>query len=458
MKPAIQHSHNPTQRLPQYRPRPHPTHQQPPVRIDTCIVGDDSTCDQAQNEKCKTDNGVSSCHCRPGFSRRKHREPCRKIVSLILSLRVDKIYDRRVIWDQQLTDITSEPYGQLSYESIRAIDSAMSMTPFSDEFMEAKVNKIYRGDATVGAAGVFVNMTLMLEENGETLRPNIKSDIQRHLLGVIHRRNNNIGNSALYVESPPGSVSNLQDLDECSSPELNDCHEEAFCSNIWGSFRCDCPQGLRDPWFDQSHRAGRDCQSCPESFCSNRGTCSYDASGGTQLCTCIGSYYGSQCEIDGEVLGVAIGASVAAVIIIVLTLICLVMWSRRWHREQKNAIGSPVFGYMTGAQVKTPSMGQAPYQVSLEDRMRWAQIADVMAQANHYGAEPVGSTRPSSAIFGYPTLQTIGNMNTMANMSNLGKLNLFIFFFKKKMSFLIVLFLSLLYRYNVNGWYITNSS
>lgn len=45
-----------------YRPKP----QQPPVRIDTCIVGDDTTCDMAQNEKCKTDAGVSSCHCRPG--------------------------------------------------------------------------------------------------------------------------------------------------------------------------------------------------------------------------------------------------------------------------------------------------------------------------------------------------------------------------------------------------------
>lgn len=88
----------------------------------------------------------------------------------------------------------------------------MSMTPFSDEFMVAKVNKIYNGDAAQGAAGVFVNLTLELEENGDTLRPNLKSDIQKHLLGVIHRRNNNIGNSVLYVESPPGSVSNLQGL------------------------------------------------------------------------------------------------------------------------------------------------------------------------------------------------------------------------------------------------------
>lgn len=41
---------------------------------------------------------------------------------------------------------------------------------------------------------------------------------------------------------------------------------------------------------------------------------------------CSGNYYGTQCELDGEVLGVAIGASVAAVIIIGLTLVCLLMW------------------------------------------------------------------------------------------------------------------------------------
>lgn len=51
------------QQRPQYRPRS----TQAPVRIDTCIVGDDLTCDLAQNEKCKTEAGVSICHCRPGI-------------------------------------------------------------------------------------------------------------------------------------------------------------------------------------------------------------------------------------------------------------------------------------------------------------------------------------------------------------------------------------------------------
>lgn len=201
----------------------------------------------------------------------------------------------------------------------------MSMTPFSDEFMEAKVNNIYQGDPSQGLAGVFVNLTLMIEENGETMRPALRGDIQRHLLGVIHRRNNNIGNSALFVESPPGSVSNVQDLDECMRHDLHDCHPEAICSNVWGGFRCECGAGFRDPHADSTYRAGRECLSCSDSFCNKRGTCSFDT-GGNQVCSCSGTYYGATCEIDGEVLAVAVGASVAAIIIIILTLICLVMW------------------------------------------------------------------------------------------------------------------------------------
>ncbi|XP_017839830.1 uncharacterized protein LOC108597670 isoform X2 [Drosophila busckii] len=396
---------------PHYRQRP----TQPPVRIDTCIVGDDTTCDQAQHERCKTDNGVSSCHCRPGYSRRKHREPCRRVISFHLGLRVDRIYEHRIVWDNKLLDRNSEPYGQLSYEAVRALDSAMSMTPYSDEFMEAKVNNIYRGDPNLGGSGVYVNLTLKLDESVETLRPNLRSDVQKHLLGVLHRRNNNIGNSVLYVSSPEGAVSALHDIDECQSAELNDCHASATCSNSWGSFRCACEAGLRDPWADQPARAGRDCQACPDSYCNNRGICSYNDEG-AQVCACDSSHYGAQCEIDGEVLGVAIGASVAAVIIIVLTLVCLIMWSRRWQREQKNAMGSPVFGYMNTAPLKSAGLPQAGYQVTLEDRMRWAQIADVMAQTNHYGAEPIGPTRPSSAMFAYPNLAAMG-MGTIGGMS-----------------------------------------
>lgn len=64
---------------------------------------------------------MSACHCRPGHARRKHRDPCRKIVSVLVSLRVDRIYERRVVWVKDFGDKNSESYQQLSYETERAV-------------------------------------------------------------------------------------------------------------------------------------------------------------------------------------------------------------------------------------------------------------------------------------------------------------------------------------------------
>ncbi|XP_066601025.1 uncharacterized protein pwn [Prorops nasuta] len=401
------------------RPTFHRRPTQPPVRIDTCIVGDTSTCDASQHEACATVQGVSACHCKPGYARLQHSLPCKKIISIVVSIRVDKIYDRKVVWDRGLSEKDSESYQTLAYEANRAIESAMSMTPFSDEYMGSSVNAIYQGDVSQGQGGVFVNATLKLTYEPRTARPSLAGELQRHLLGVIHRRNNNIGNSALYVDSPPGSISNLQDLDECASSELNDCHSSAVCSNNWGGFTCTCNPGLKDRHKDDPNQSGRMCLSCPSTYCNNRGTCSYQ--GEQMTCTCAGNYYGTTCEIDGEVLGVAIGASVAALIIIVLTLTCLVMWSRRWSREQK-AVGSPVYGYIQGgipgtlpgtlarvgsvgtlASVKQgPPSNMPPYM--------WAHFGDHIATANLYATEPMGPTRPSSAMYGYPPISMHGTL------------------------------------------------
>ena len=48
----------------------------PPVRIDTCIVGDDTTCTKEKNEVCRTNLGISSCFCRPGYGRKDDSKDC----------------------------------------------------------------------------------------------------------------------------------------------------------------------------------------------------------------------------------------------------------------------------------------------------------------------------------------------------------------------------------------------
>ena len=86
----------------------------------------------------------------------------------------------------------------------------MSMTPFSDEYVRSSVNNVYLGDKSQGQGGIFVNATLKLAQEQRTMRPSLAGELQKQLLGVIQRRYNNIGNSALYVENQMGSISSLQ--------------------------------------------------------------------------------------------------------------------------------------------------------------------------------------------------------------------------------------------------------
>lgn len=41
---------------------------------------------------------------------------------------------------------------------------------------------------------------------------------------------------------------------------------------------------------------------------------------------CSSGYYGSTCEMDGEVIGVSVGASLAAALVIAITLAALLSW------------------------------------------------------------------------------------------------------------------------------------
>ncbi|XP_049272239.1 proteoglycan 4 isoform X2 [Rhipicephalus sanguineus] len=381
---------SPARRRPGYRPK----HNTTLVRIDTCIVGDDSTCDSQLNEWCKAELGVSSCHCRPGFTRTIPRGPCSPVVNVGLTLKLDRLGDKKLVFNRNYRNPESEDYQLLEYEAKQALHSLFSKSSFSRLFVDATVNRFQSAGSKV-----MMNATVQLEDNDITRVPSVKRVLQHEVVNMINRRNSNIGESRLYVDGLLNSGLAVDDVNECNDVTLNDCSKNAICENVFGTFRCTCKAGYTDKYPDTKWKSGRTCTACAPDYCNNRGDCRI--ANGQRECSCRGKYIGSRCDIDGEVLGVALGASITAVIIIVLTLVCLCLWNRRWKREQHKAevmsahsVGS--LGYLSKASTLGPA-----YRVSVEDRLRWQHIADAMG--NIY-VQPEASAPPKTPpVFATPS-------------------------------------------------------
>ncbi|XP_002404782.4 uncharacterized protein LOC8031232 [Ixodes scapularis] len=362
-----QTSKGPPRRRPPYRAK----HNTTLVRIDTCIVGDDSTCDSQLNEWCKAELGVSSCHCRPGFTRTVPRGPCTPIVTVGLTLKLDRLGEQKLVFNRNYRNPESEDYQLLEYEAKQALHSLFTKSSFSRVFMDVTVNKFQSAGSKV-----MVNATVQLEENDITRVPSVKRVLQHEVVNMINRRNSNVGESRLFVDGMLNSGLAVDDVNECNDMNLNDCSANGVCENVFGTFRCACKAGYTDKYPDTKWKSGRTCSACAPDYCNLRGECRI--SNGHRECSCRGKYIGARCDIDGEVLAVALGASITAVIIIVLTLVCLCLWNRRWKREQHKAeVMSAHSAGSLGYLSKVSTLGPA-YRVSVEDRMRWQHIADAM--------------------------------------------------------------------------------
>jgi len=314
-------------RRPTFKPKP----AVPPIRIDSCIVGDDGSCDQSHNERCVTEYGISSCHCKPGYARLSQlRGYCSPVSSFQLSLKIDKLSDdRRLVFNHTLENSNSEEYQYLEFEAIQALTSAFQQTSLAKQFMGTRVNKFFEKKGKV-----WVNMSVNFELNNLTKTDKIQSVAAQELMKVTQAKQKPLGDSTLVLDGTKETVSRLTDLNECASRDLNDCSKYASCVNEFGGFQCQCLPGFEDKYQNEDKsKHGRICLGCSPSYCSNRGECSI--TDGQKQCKCRPNFIGARCDIDSEVLAVAIGGSLVGIVILIITFWCLYVFNRRWKREQQ---------------------------------------------------------------------------------------------------------------------------
>ncbi|KAG8188383.1 hypothetical protein JTE90_019287 [Oedothorax gibbosus] len=316
---------------PAFRPPP----PLPEIRIDTCVVGDDSTCDMQMKEHCRTERGVSSCLCRPGYGRTVERTPCSPVVSMLLTLKVAKLADQNI--DPSHFIPGSPEFQRLNFEASHAVSTLFGFSPLSEAYRGAVVNRVY-----FIAGRMVINSTVHLAE--AEVRGSLRHHVEHAVATAINRRDSRLGTSQLYVSGPLSALVEVEDLNECKDHLLNDCSEFAECDNLFGSFQCKCKPGYTDKLQGDPKNEGRICSACSPDYCNGKGQCVVIQ--GRQECRCRGNYGGSRCQVDNEVVGVSVGVSVIAIIVIALTAACLYLWNRRWKKaHQKSEAAKQQAGY-----------------------------------------------------------------------------------------------------------------
>lgn len=138
------------------------------------------------------------------------------------------------------------------------------------------------------------------------------------------------------MEFPLGSVSSvsrvsIDDFDECTSAEYNDCSDRATCQNTKGSYTCSCMPGYLDLAAGANSGAlpGRICSGASTEceLCNRNGQCVLEAS--DVSCNCNPWFAGKNCQINLKLLLIVGAVSVCLMMIIACGVSCFCCKDRR---------------------------------------------------------------------------------------------------------------------------------
>ncbi|KAK2556683.1 Angiopoietin-1 receptor [Acropora cervicornis] len=128
-------------------------------------------------------------------------------------------------------DRTSTKFRSLSAELEQEMDITLRTSSVGNSILEIEVLSFSNGSINVA---VLIKMDMKTTINQQQLLQSIKGRMAEGVLGKFQVDYSSIA---------------IQDFDECQSPDLNKCHEKAFCTNTPGAYNCTCVKGYFAPPF-----------------------------------------------------------------------------------------------------------------------------------------------------------------------------------------------------------------
>ncbi|KAB7495261.1 Transmembrane matrix receptor MUP-4 [Armadillidium nasatum] len=274
-----------------------------PQSTETCIQ------ECSENEICKVFRQEHVCICKPGYSRRSPTQDCRKAESYEVSIVLEKLSDSTLSFSSELKN-KSHPNTQFLMKEINSgIEKAMMNSDLSDKY--------------------YSNVILDFDR--------VKEEEENH-------SNYSLGGGAVYARKEPSSILAATDFDECSFEEHNDCHENALCINLVGTFKCECKEGFQDLFAEEELKTGRQCvQSKTCSFCNYNGRCQISLSEDSEGTTCICNdwFSGKNCDINLKVI------SVGSFLLLLFCIFAAFCCCRKKKQSQRGLLGSSSHGKLS---------------------------------------------------------------------------------------------------------------
>ncbi|XP_078582062.1 uncharacterized protein LOC144865317 isoform X1 [Branchiostoma floridae x Branchiostoma japonicum] len=308
--------------------------------------------DCGENQKCENLVGNYTCKCLPGFYRKGGN--CYKATNA---------FEGQIEFEDTFTPELADPATQAFRDKAAIVERELAdfFRPKYPNTFEGVQVKAFRSGSVVAEYDLLFavppGQTATL--TAENLNTELTTELRQSCTTVNGQTFCQLGD----LRGVDLAGTEVQDLNECSSPDSHQCPANTDCVNIDGGYRCACKAGYQpdptlqavdgkefcialDPCEDNPCQDTEYCylkedrtSECKECPCLNGGTCVTIRRGDNYhySCRCPGGYSGNECGSQTVFFITTIAcAAGAGLFLIILIIIAVCACCRRKDKSQSN--------------------------------------------------------------------------------------------------------------------------